>query len=145
MLRARWPVSYLFLNHADLCGCFFLYSFWHFVHSLSKLGAELMIKMFFGDGCPQFVRYSVSAHWLLNHISEVRAGPCAAYTAETKQSGERSGITALFILTGAILHAVLLFRGRMIDRRMRDIARRIGSHFTSLCYSIISASLKKDL
>lgn len=70
--------------------------------SLEELGVALIIKMVLEMGV-----LSLGPHiccfrpLVLNHISKVRAGPCAAYTAETRQSGERererSGIRVLFI------------------------------------------------
>ncbi len=58
--------------------------------SLEELDAALIIKMVL-----EMAVLSLGPHiccfrpLVLNHISKVRAGPCAAYTAETKQSGER--------------------------------------------------------
>lgn len=51
---------------------------------------------------------------LLNHISEVRAGLCAAYTAERER--EKIRIRVDLSPTVATVHAELLFKGRMIDR-----------------------------
>lgn len=82
---------------------------------------------------------------VLNHISKVRAGPCAAYTAETRQSGERgAGLESCLSPYGATVHAVLLFSGRMIDRRMRggEEAALVSFHPIT---SSLPASLVKDL
>lgn len=60
-------------------------------------------------GCSLFCLHPL----LLNHISEVRAGLCAAYTAERER---KSGLESDLTPTVATAHAELLFRGRMIDR-----------------------------
>lgn len=54
---------------------------------------------------------------LLNHISEVRAGLCAAYTAGRER---KSGLESHLTPTAVTVHAVLLFRGRMMCREMKD-------------------------
>ena len=80
-------------------------------------------KNAFGDVCSQFGNtHMLCFHPLvLNHISKVLTGPCAAYTAETKQRrGRGAGLQSCLSPTGASVRAILLFSGNMIDRRMRD-------------------------
>lgn len=121
MLRGRWPVFSLFLNHADLRRWLtsLILTLWRVLWV--KQGAALIIKMVLETGVlslgPHICCFRPLA---LNHISKVRAGPCAAYTAETRQSGERgAGLESCLSRSGAVVaHAVLLFGGRMIDRRM---------------------------
>lgn len=70
------------------------------MHSLEELCAALIVKMVLDLGVLSLGPYICCFRPLVpNHISKVRIGLCAAYTAETKQSRERerSGIRVLFI------------------------------------------------
>lgn len=60
------------------------------MHSLQELCAALIVKMVLDLGVLSLGPYICCFRPLvLNHISKVRTGLCAAYTAETKQSRER--------------------------------------------------------
>lgn len=112
-----------------------------------KQGAALIIKMVLETGVlslgPHICCFRPLA---LNHISKVRAGPCAAYTAETRQSGERgAGLESCLSRSGAVVaHAVLLFGGRMIDRRMGD-GEETAPILPHPMTTSLSARLVKDL
>lgn len=128
MLRGRWPVFSPFVDQKS------------FIDALRHCDQPLHTDGFFGG--KKCVRHtckksplgssSVRGHslcWLhprmLNHIREVRAGLCAAYTAGRER--EKIRIRVSLSPTGVTVHAVLLFKGRMICRETRKNFHTVGS------------------